>query len=634
YKESTFFQLLWYDFILWLLSRIFDCFFREIRPRGAFRVPKTGPLIFVAAPHANQFIDPVILMNQVKQQCGRRISFLIAANSLKRLVIGFLAKSALSIGVNRPQDNLKFVNGKIFVKDLDNNPTIITGVDTAFTKDCTIKGLIALPSSLGTAVIQEIVSDTELIIKKPFDLRKNSNKIRNLLTTGTTFKIAKKVDQNVVYKKVFNHLSHNHCIGIFPEGGSHDRTTLLPLKAGVAIMALGAMANDANCNVKIIPCGMNYFHPHKYRSRAVIEFGHPIDIPRELVEKYSNSETHNDSVTELLKIVSDGLKSVTVECPDFETLMVVQTVRRLYSNNFANKLPLPLIIELNRRLVKGYDHFKKLKQVEILKEKILEYNKQLNHLHIPDHLVEDAKIDIPRNMCLLIYRSIKLLLLAILALPGTILFSPIFIATKKISKKKAAEALANSTVKIKANDVIATWKILISMVFAPLLYTFYATISAWYCYKYHLDYFRKWGLTLVFIGIYLLSCLVTYAALYVGDQGMDLFKSLRPLYLSVIDPIELNNLKLYRKELSIEITDFINEFGPELYPDFNLLEQRDKYLNKGNKTKKGGDKNKVMDSDDEEEELKTMALRRRRVAKKRREVGKERSGSVSSSTDI
>ncbi len=29
-------------------------FFREIRPRGAFNIPRDGPVIFVAAPHHNQ----------------------------------------------------------------------------------------------------------------------------------------------------------------------------------------------------------------------------------------------------------------------------------------------------------------------------------------------------------------------------------------------------------------------------------------------------------------------------------------------------------------------------------------------------------------------------------------------------
>ena len=67
-----------YDLVIWVLSSIFDLFFREIRPRGAYRIPRNGPLIFVAAPHANQFVDPILVMRQVLVNAGRRISFLVA----------------------------------------------------------------------------------------------------------------------------------------------------------------------------------------------------------------------------------------------------------------------------------------------------------------------------------------------------------------------------------------------------------------------------------------------------------------------------------------------------------------------------------------------------------------------------
>ena len=43
-----------YDLVLWLLSLLIDLFFREVHPRGAWKVPRKGPIIFVAAPHANQ----------------------------------------------------------------------------------------------------------------------------------------------------------------------------------------------------------------------------------------------------------------------------------------------------------------------------------------------------------------------------------------------------------------------------------------------------------------------------------------------------------------------------------------------------------------------------------------------------
>jgi glycerol-3-phosphate O-acyltransferase/dihydroxyacetone phosphate acyltransferase len=43
-----------YDAVLWTMSVLADLFFREVHPRGAWRVPRHGPILFVAAPHANQ----------------------------------------------------------------------------------------------------------------------------------------------------------------------------------------------------------------------------------------------------------------------------------------------------------------------------------------------------------------------------------------------------------------------------------------------------------------------------------------------------------------------------------------------------------------------------------------------------
>lgn len=43
-----------YDLLLWTFSILVDLFFREVHPRGSWKVPRRGPVIFVAAPHANQ----------------------------------------------------------------------------------------------------------------------------------------------------------------------------------------------------------------------------------------------------------------------------------------------------------------------------------------------------------------------------------------------------------------------------------------------------------------------------------------------------------------------------------------------------------------------------------------------------
>jgi glycerol-3-phosphate O-acyltransferase/dihydroxyacetone phosphate acyltransferase len=57
-KKGNELQKPWlYDLVLWLMSVLIDLFFREVHPRGAWKVPKRGPIILVAAPHANQVLS-------------------------------------------------------------------------------------------------------------------------------------------------------------------------------------------------------------------------------------------------------------------------------------------------------------------------------------------------------------------------------------------------------------------------------------------------------------------------------------------------------------------------------------------------------------------------------------------------
>ena len=86
-------------------------------------------------------------------------------------------------------------------------------------------------------------------------------------------------------------------------------------------MALGALAANPDCGLKIVPCGMNYFHAHKFRSRAVVEFGTPVEVKPELIELYKKGD-RREAVSQLLENVYDALVSVTVTAPDYDTLMV------------------------------------------------------------------------------------------------------------------------------------------------------------------------------------------------------------------------------------------------------------------------------------------------------------------------
>ena len=540
-------------------------------------------------------------MRVIKNETKRRISFLIAAKSVARPFIGTMASAAGALPVSRALDSVKAAKGKIYLPDQDNDPCLVHGVGTTFkSKDFQIGGLIVLPKVQGqtpSTEVAEIMSDTELRLKKPFKTPEaleslqqegSDNEDNATESKGTTFKIAPHVDQSQVYDAVFQDLNAGGTIGMFPEGGSHDRTDLLPLKAGVAIMALGALAANPECGLKVIPVGMNYFHAHKFRSRAVVEFGHPIEVHPDQVAAYKAGDRRN-AVGSLLETIYQGLVSVTQLAPDYETLMLVQAARRLY-NPTGKKLPLPVVVELNRRLVKGYTKYKDDPRVVDLKKDVIEYNRRLRVLGVKDHQVEWGNAaNRPWWFILgtLFYRLGEILVLAIGTLPGLAMFWPVFVTTKIISVKKSREALAASTVKLEGRDVITTWKLLVAMALAPTLYAYYTIIvSAWLHYNRNGGYYTyvvPWWMVartyvpdwvpiwLFAIGFLILCTSITFAALRIGEIGMDIVKSLPPL-LVALNPrssSSLAKLRERRAALSANVTKVINTLGPEVFPDFD-----------------------------------------------------------------
>lgn len=130
--------------------------------------------------------------------------------------------------MERPQDLAKAGSGTIKLLDRYGDPFRITGLDTKFTKELMVGDQISLPKDVGTSAVVEIISDTELIVKKEF----KELKALELLTgaDGSKYKCMPHMDQTNVYKTVFERLNAGHCVGIFPEGGSHDRAEMLPLK--------------------------------------------------------------------------------------------------------------------------------------------------------------------------------------------------------------------------------------------------------------------------------------------------------------------------------------------------------------------------------------------------------------------
>ena len=193
-------------------------------------------------------------MRVLRTEATRRVANVIAAKSMKRKFVGTVAGWIGSIPVGRALDSTKPGKGKIYLPDPRADPLLVRGVGTDFEKQAQIGGLLVLPTVEGntaSAEILEIHGPEEIRLKREFkgdvaiqqltgrsDFDDESQANLTGEFEGTKYKTAPKIDQSKVYDSVFHTLEADGGILIFPEGGSHDRTELLPLKRKYTITSI------------------------------------------------------------------------------------------------------------------------------------------------------------------------------------------------------------------------------------------------------------------------------------------------------------------------------------------------------------------------------------------------------------
>jgi glycerol-3-phosphate O-acyltransferase/dihydroxyacetone phosphate acyltransferase len=258
---------------------ILSIFFREVQVVGRQNIPRYGPVIFTTN-HANQFIDAVMVL----ATCERKVSYLIAEKSWNRPIVGNVAWAMDAVPVKRAQDAAVNGSGAISItltKTNDETTKVqVNGTDTLFLSEIKVGDKIRPAGTAAQFKIISIESDTAMNI----DVVSIGDE--TLPEGSVPFDILPHVDQKIVYEKVLDKLASGGAIGIFPEGGSHDRTDLLPLKVGIALIAYEALAKDG-INIPIVPVGLNYYSRHRFRGGVVVEYGPPMYIETSTLQSYT-----------------------------------------------------------------------------------------------------------------------------------------------------------------------------------------------------------------------------------------------------------------------------------------------------------------------------------------------------------
>ena len=262
------------------------------------------------------------------------------------------------------------------------------------------------------------------------------------------------VDNDKAFAKLYEVIESGNCMGIFPEGISHVDSQLNKLKTGAARVAL-TVAARRNVQIKIVPCGLNYIHRHRFRSQVLIEFGEAIVIDDVWIQKYESDE--RQSVRELTEHLAERLTSVTLNAPDWRTLRIIQTARRLYKPAQAALTP-AAYIELNRRFVDGYVQEQDDPELQALSLEVEEYQARLDMLGLKDHQLRQT-ITPGKAIKKLLLRTLTMLALLPLAIPGALLHLPVGWIAATVGERFSYEM-----------DDIATLKVLATILLLPLAY--------------------------------------------------------------------------------------------------------------------------------------------------------------------
>lgn len=397
--------------------------------------------------------------------------------------------------------------------------------------------------------IVKVVSDTELVLDAPFA---NGNDAP--IFEFSAFGIFKKVDQSVTFAKVYTHLKRGNSIGIFPEGGSHDRTDLLPLKAGVAIMALG-VKDKYNINAHVVPVGLTYFRGHRFRGRVTVEFGTPVTVDDAMMKVYENDK--REACNTFLHRVEDGMRSVIVTAPNYNIMQLIFTARRLFQRSGV-RLSAKETLDLNRRFAEGYKILSTIpeasKDMEELHKKLDDYNKTLKIMGLKDHQVPFiAWWTIHDVIGSALY---GFLIFALASIPSFVLNAPVGLLARSVAMGEQRKALEGSKVKVAARDVLLSKKIQFSIVAVPVLWLVYLLAAI---------LFTDWYWSSIIL-LLLSFPLFSFFGVRSVEAGIIELKTVRPLFYRLLPSHKKiqDELPKKRADLQKEVREFVKKYKTQL----------------------------------------------------------------------
>src|ERR1044072_8350327 len=149
-------------------------------------------------------------------------------------------------------------------------------------------------------------------------------------------------------------LARGGTIGICPEGISHDKPGLQPIKTGAARISLAAVSTGEVRELKIVPAGLYYTSKTRFRSDALLYFGNPINV--EPVKLEPDGTPPREAVRQLSSQIEKALREVILDAQHEEELQTTARAERIFSSasNNGEEESLKDELVLQQRFIRAY----------------------------------------------------------------------------------------------------------------------------------------------------------------------------------------------------------------------------------------------------------------------------------------
>ena len=251
-----------------------------------------------------------------------------------------------------------------------------------------------------------------------------------------------RVDNSAAFEALTAILKAGDAFAIFPEGISHTRPELAPLKSGAARIVLGAAA--AGVPVQLVPCGLSYRRRDRMRSRVLVQYGQPIVVDDAGVDAWRTDPVV--AARDLTATINKALRAQTINAADFETLRVLDAVKSIYRPP-GRTFTLAEEAELMRRFVGQWERKSALPEFQALFTDTSDYLAELRALSLSDAELTGSFSWWDKAVRLLRHLFFLAVLVPV-AIPGIILHTPVLVAAVMAAKTLTTRGDVRATIQM------------------------------------------------------------------------------------------------------------------------------------------------------------------------------------------